>query len=230
MDVGEGKKYSVAWDTFKTLRPLLAVVVFIIGLIGIEVWNWVFEDGVPSDPEIRSAMVRNFALIGLGFIGLPLAVWRTYTAHRQAAEAARQGERTERQLALTSEQLKVTAESNHAELLQRSADLLDMKDKERNNTAVAFLIALAEDEASSYSTVALSLLKSIVNEHEYEIGSPSHLWKALEWLDETARRSDTQFRTLKVTINNNPEYGIFFKNIFGIRYVGGLYWGCPVLC
>lgn len=62
------------------------VVVFSAGGWGvIENWDWVI--GSESGNESGGAIIRNLALIAVAAIGLPLALWRSWVAERQANTA-----------------------------------------------------------------------------------------------------------------------------------------------
>ena len=66
---------------------ILALVVLILVAAAIFSWNWLHSDG-----DSNSATLRNIGLLIAAIIALPLALWRSTIAERQADAAHRQSE------------------------------------------------------------------------------------------------------------------------------------------
>lgn len=105
-----GKRWVLRAVTFALvkLRPLLwpfgVFVVLIGGWLAIQNWDWLSSDvwnwfGAASNGEGRqetnSTTLRNIGLVVAGIVALPLAVWRSIVAQRQA-QTAQQGLLNER--------------------------------------------------------------------------------------------------------------------------------------
>ena len=82
------------WRHQRVLTPAwAALVIVIVILIVIELtilfrpapWDWMKE----GDKESNGSVLRNLALVAAAVIGLPLAVWRSWLAHKQANTAER---------------------------------------------------------------------------------------------------------------------------------------------
>ncbi|MDF1779001.1 MAG: hypothetical protein P1V13_23520 [Rhizobiaceae bacterium] len=211
-------------EAAKTLSPgLIAVAVLLVAVIGIEIWTWIFAGSNAEEIAFRSGVVRNMGLLAVGVIGLPLAIWRSYTAHKQADEAAKQGARTDKQLQLTLDQMKITTESNHVDLLERSAALLDLSDENKRQTAVSFLTTLGEDNSSTYASAARQLLVSIIEGQECTEKRPAYIVNTLNWMEFYCNRNKTTIPVKDVRFINSGVTTRFFENITGISYIGGFF-------
>lgn len=211
-------------EAAKTLSPaLIAVAVLLVAVIGIEIWTWIFADSNAEEIAFRSGVVRNMGLLAVGVIGLPLAIWRSYTAHKQAEEAAKQGARTDRQLQLTLDQMKITTESNHADLLERSAALLGLDDEQKCDTAVSFLTTLGEDNNSTYAPAARVLLGSIISGKECIQSQPFYIERTLHWLEKYCKKNNTTYYLKDLRFETVEGFPFTFPSIGGITYVGGYY-------
>ena len=74
---------------------IVAWVMFVLvaaGLISIMHWDWL------KDGESGSTTIRNLGLVIAAIVALPLAIWRSIVAERQAATAQRQSETAQRGL------------------------------------------------------------------------------------------------------------------------------------
>ena len=77
---------------------LLALFVLVLSSVMIyfvaQYWDWLrmSQSGNVSATETGSATVRNIGLVVVAMIALPLAIWRSNTAHRQALSAQIQSE------------------------------------------------------------------------------------------------------------------------------------------
>ena len=76
-----------------TLSVILVIALGIVVWRLIDSWNWLSTDfwawlrGDPDGEESGSTTVRNLGLLIAGFIALPLAIWRSWVAQRQADTA-----------------------------------------------------------------------------------------------------------------------------------------------
>ena len=85
--------------------PLTLVAVAVAIAIGLATWFWPVpwdwmknsgeSDGLKISGESNGAVLRNFALAAAAAIGLPLAAWRSWVAHKQA-DTAERGHNNER--------------------------------------------------------------------------------------------------------------------------------------
>ena len=71
----------VAWVVAWIVVVLIVVVVF-----SVYFWCWLVAD------ESGSTTIRNLGLVIAAIVALPLAIWRSIVAERQAATAQRQSE------------------------------------------------------------------------------------------------------------------------------------------
>ena len=75
---------------------MVGLIVVLLVLAGFFVWRfWDWLRMVPQDYESGTATVRNLGLLVAAIIALPLGIWRSFVAHRQA-ETAQQGLLNER--------------------------------------------------------------------------------------------------------------------------------------
>ena len=80
-------KSTTAWIVAGIMGVLIATVV-----PSIMFWGWL------GAGESSSTTIRNLVLVNAAIIGLPLAIWRSMVAERQAAAAQRQSETAQRDL------------------------------------------------------------------------------------------------------------------------------------
>jgi hypothetical protein len=126
---------------------LLAILFLLIGSV--------FALGTGATPTERVQMVYQFALIIAGLIGLPLAMWRTFTAHQQAQTGLRQLEGLQRQIAL--------AESGaEADRLQKGAELLQAEGMAVRTAGIAILREIGASNAHRYQKEAIAVLASFL--------------------------------------------------------------------
>ena len=92
------KKLKVAGAVLRVVRGNLAVIlpatIAIAAAVGL---CWAFWGWLQTAEESNSATLRNVALIATAVIGLPLALWRSLVAQRQANAAQRQADTAQRQ-------------------------------------------------------------------------------------------------------------------------------------
>lgn len=86
------------WEHFRKhagwyVAGLIAVLLVLTGFSIWRFWDWLRM--VPQDYESGTATVRNLGLLVTAIIALPLGIWRSFVAHRQA-ETAQQGLLNER--------------------------------------------------------------------------------------------------------------------------------------
>ena len=75
---------------------MAGLIAMLLALAGFFVWRfWDWLRMVPQDYESGTATVRNLGLLVTAIIALPLGIWRSFVAHRQA-ETAQQGLLNER--------------------------------------------------------------------------------------------------------------------------------------
>ena len=75
------------------MAGLIAVLLVLAGFFVWRFWDWLRM--VPQDYESGTATVRNLGILVTAIIALPLGIWRSFVAHRQA-ETAQQGLLNER--------------------------------------------------------------------------------------------------------------------------------------
>ena len=124
---------------------VLAWVVFVLiaaAVISIMFWCWL------SDGESNSTTVRNLSLVIAAIIGLPLAIWRSIVAERQAETAQRQAATA--QLGLLNERY------------QKGAEMLGSKVLAVRLGGIYALARLAREHPGDYHTQIMSLLCAFV--------------------------------------------------------------------
>lgn len=74
---------------------MIAWAVFLVAAAAV---TWIREPAWLTDNESASTTIRNLGLVVLGAVGLPVAIWRSLIASRQAEAAQRQSEIAEKNL------------------------------------------------------------------------------------------------------------------------------------
>ena len=92
----------------RSLLALVAVITLLV-IYGPETWEWL-RSGSIGPGETNGATLRNVGLLAAGFIALPLALWRSWVAERQAKSA--------------EGQLNATQQNLRQERYQRGAEML----------------------------------------------------------------------------------------------------------
>ena len=79
--MGEHFRKHAGWY----VAGLIAVLLVLAGFFVWRFWDWLRM--VPQDYESGTATVRNLGLLVTAIIALPLGIWRSFVAHRQAGTA-----------------------------------------------------------------------------------------------------------------------------------------------
>ncbi|MBC6440479.1 MAG: pentapeptide repeat-containing protein [Rhodospirillales bacterium] len=114
------------WGKFQGWGWLLVLLAIPAALYGL--WDWAHE----KDPS-NSETLRNLALVLAAVIGLPLAVWRSVVAHRQAETANEKAEAAHRQAETANEQ--VEAAHRQAEIANEQAKIAHRQAETANKKA-----------------------------------------------------------------------------------------------
>ena len=113
----------------------LALVVIVIGLMR---WFWPAPwDWMKGPGESNGSVLRNFALVAATAIGLPLAVWRSWVAHKQL-DTAERGHNNER--------------------YQKGADMLGSDEMPTRMGGVYALERVAQEHPREYHVQIMKLL------------------------------------------------------------------------
>ena len=131
---------NAAWIVAWVMFVLIAAVVF-----SSMFWCWL------SAGESGSTAIRNLGLVVAAIIALPLAIWRSIVAERQAATAQRQSETAQR--GLLNERYQKGAE-------MLGSDLLAVR-----LGGIYALARLARDHPGNYHTQIMSLFCAFVHHH-----------------------------------------------------------------
>ncbi len=91
------------WGWLKRYFVELLVLLPIVGVLSVipalvyweEIWSWAHGNGASKGATLRNLALAYGAFLA-AFIGLPLAIWRSFVANRQAKTANRQAETSER--------------------------------------------------------------------------------------------------------------------------------------
>ena len=120
------------------------VLIVLIGgaIIVIEYWVWM------GGGESGSAVLRNLALAATAIIGLPIAIWRSRVAERQADSAQEQAENSRRGLL--------------GERFQRSSEMLGSDEVWVCAAGIAGLNRLAQDHPTDYHIQVMELLCTFI--------------------------------------------------------------------
>jgi hypothetical protein len=115
-----------------------------------------------STPSERVQMIYQLALVIAGLIGLPLAIWRSWTAHRQAETGLKQLEGLQRQISLAER-------GAEADRLQKGAELLQADGMAVRVAGVAILSEIARDKTHRYRNEAIEVLASFLRSRSEEV-------------------------------------------------------------
>ncbi len=119
------------------------LIVLLTGVIvSIEYWDWI------TGGESGSALLRNLALAATAVVGLPIAIWRSKVAERQA-DAARQ-------------QAEIAHDDWLSKRYQRNSEMLDSDKVWVRVAGIAELARLAQDHPSDYHVQVMELLCTFV--------------------------------------------------------------------
>lgn len=120
---------------------------WVLNEIGVQ-WTWEYWGGRPS-PD-RSGILRNFALIIAGGIGLGLAGWRSWTASSQAKTALLQAKLAER--------------GQNTERFQKSAAMLSDERRSVRQAGIYALVELAIADPEAHYMIIQRTLRGFVLE------------------------------------------------------------------
>ena len=142
------------------------------------------QDGL-SNLESWSAIIRNFGLVIAAGIALPLAIWRSIVAARQAATAQRQSETAQRGVL--------------NERCQKGAELLGSKVLPVRLGGIYALAQLAREHPGDYHTQIMSLLCMFVRHSPMleELDTDELCVDVLEVMEVVRARSDAQIKIEK---------------------------------
>lgn len=124
-----------------------------------------------------SEIARNFGLILLGLIGLPLAIWRSKTAHDQAKTANDQAKTAIRQSEHTATQIALAQQGQLADRFQKASEMLGSDSLSVREAGIFALKELVRtDQSDIYYLPVQELLcafiraqsTSFANEHRTE--------------------------------------------------------------
>ena len=148
------------WKLHFNLSPAFAaaivwVLIVLIGgaIIVCEYWDWI-------GGESGSAILRYLALAATAMIGLPIAVWRSLVAERQANSAQEQAENSRRGLL--------------SERFQRSSEMLSSDEVWVCTAGIAGLNRLAQDHPTDYHIQVMELLCTFIQHSSRQDDEATH--------------------------------------------------------
>ncbi|PRD42335.1 hypothetical protein C5748_16190 [Phyllobacterium phragmitis] len=191
----------------------MVVIVAIVAACGVAVLAHIYELPGLALRE-RYEILRNVGLLVLGFIGLPLAIWRSVVAARQTTEAIKQGRRVEKQMLFTEQQIAAAEENNLAGILEKAASLVAEKNNARISAGIGLLHYVATANKATFSREATDLLTDFVDGKELIDGEPRVLLRALEYLNEIGRKRPTPV-IVSVTVKSGD---VPFRHLAGVAY------------
>jgi hypothetical protein len=169
----------------------------------------------------QSESVRNWGLLAVGVIGLPMAIWRAITADLQTKEAITQGRRvqqqmrfTERQIEITERQIQISEENNLAVLLEKSASFLPETTEPKVATAIALLHHISGK--STFALEATDMLSNYVAGKVMRFYEPRNLMLALDYLESIGKNRGKAV-TARATVEGNDE-AVFYAWFTRVTY------------
>ena len=134
----------VTWS-FVALLAVIAIALLVIYVP--HIWDWLRSGGSgPGEPN--GTTLRNIGLLAAGIIALPLALWRSWVADRQAKSA--------------EGQLNATQQSLRQERYQRGAEILGNELLSARMGGIYALQRLAVDYPEEYHIQVMELLCAFV--------------------------------------------------------------------
>ncbi len=130
----------------------LGLVALLIKASTVE-WTWAYW-GSSDGTFDRSAIFRNFGLLGIALIGFPLAIWRSWTAHVQARAANKQTQLSEQGLII--------------DRYQKGAQMLDSSELSVRIAGIYALRELAMSAPGEMYFLVLDILCTFVREKSKE--------------------------------------------------------------
>ena len=146
------------------LWPLTIVAVLVSGWLIVQNWDWLSNDvwsWLGTEPngegrqETNSTTLRNIGLVVAGLIALPLAVWRSLVAQKQAEAALRQADTALRQAETAQQGLLNDRYQQGAEMLGN--DVLSVR-----LGGIYALQRLAEEHPEQYHVQIMRLFCAFV--------------------------------------------------------------------
>ncbi len=123
--------WRLLWVGLKWLFAALLVLLLIVGVLSVipasmyweEIWSWAHGNGASKSEALRNLALAYGAFLA-AFIGLPLAIWRSYVAHSQAETANRQSETANKQAEIANRQAETSERGLRNERYQKGAEML----------------------------------------------------------------------------------------------------------
>ena len=135
------------WGWFVSDGLFVFVLAIFFVILGVLLWpNWsnIWKWAEGSNSEV----LRNLALVLLGVIGLPLAIWRSIVAHRQTQASLRQAQISERGLL--------------NERYQKGAEMLGSETLATRMGGIYALKRLAQEHPNEYHLQIMDLLCAFI--------------------------------------------------------------------
>lgn len=123
-------------------------------------WTWQYW-GNSDGTFDRSTIFRNFGLFALAAIGLVLAVWRSFLAHKQTNTANRQAE-------IANKQAKLAESGLQIDRYQKGAQMLESSELSVRIAGIFALRELAISDPDDTYFLVLDILYSFVREKSKE--------------------------------------------------------------
>lgn len=154
-----------------TSREIAAVWIVGIVMSGVVLLNiyyglesYTYQDSLSKFSDIA----RNFSLIALGLIGLPLAIWRSFVAAQQSKTALRQAKHTE-------DQIRLARQGQLADRFQKATEMLGSKSQMTREAGVFALHQIAIEDPKTYLATAGSVLCTFAREQSSAIRNEEEL-------------------------------------------------------
>lgn len=161
----------LGWVRLGGLAALILVAAGLVtAIIEIDFWSlagfWEWMRSASDGGESNSETVRNVGLVIAAIIALPLAIWRSWVAGRQATAALRQASSAQRQ-----------ADTAHQELLnaryQQGAEMLGSNILSVRLGGIYALRRLSEDHPEIYHIEIMRLFCAFARNPTGDAGSPA---------------------------------------------------------
>ncbi|WP_312794461.1 hypothetical protein [Tianweitania sp.] len=231
------KEQNPASHRSNAIGIAITLLAAVLGLAWLWSVYWIFtlQDSA-NDISVRERidMARNVGLLLLGLVGLPLAIWRSWTASLQTREAIAQGKRVERQLIYTARQIAVTEESNLAKLFQDGVAALVDSDPVKVSAGIATLSIVARTAAEPFGNEARVLLLQYVRKFGEQGHGGQNVQRAITALNSAYTvRSDNVMDQLNFEEDADEgarydDYEAPWELVFGAEhcsYSGGVFYG-----
>lgn len=224
------RRWGMARPDLKPVRNNHAIVLGVLGTAAIaivitQIGAWVVQGAeFPTSIDERSAFIRNVGLLGLGLVGLPLAVWRSFLAHQQVAVS-------QHQLAASQLQIKALENNNVALQLQKGAELIAENQEAKASAGIATLQALATSENTMFAVAAADLLAAYIQkEYTYETDETGLMKSAFIALNQFAKTGVVSNRELQFETRETDSgpFWILAEGVKGASYRGGEFFQCNI--